>query len=158
MSTYRFTRANVDDTINLVYDFVVTYIRDKGYPPAVRDICAGVGIRSTSTIHGHLKRLQKQAGTDTSSASAVPLNIPDRMRADCLLRLRQVTWGRADSSEKTSNALSLSGWFSPMTEMFSPCVSEVTAWWALPFCTTIYVIVRKTKHASRATSSSHCRR
>ena len=32
MSTYRFTRANVDDTVNRVYDYIVEYIRREGYP------------------------------------------------------------------------------------------------------------------------------
>lgn len=78
MSTYRFTRANVEDTINLVYDFIVGYIRDKGYPPAVRDICAGVGIRSTSTIHGHLKRLQESGRIAYSSGKRRAITIPDQ--------------------------------------------------------------------------------
>ena len=53
----RFTRSNLDETIELIYDFLVQYIRKEGYPPSVREICLGVGIRSTSTIHAHLKRL-----------------------------------------------------------------------------------------------------
>ncbi|MEA4888311.1 MAG: transcriptional repressor LexA [Clostridiaceae bacterium] len=78
MSTYRFTRSNVDDTINQVYDFIVEYIRHEGYPPAVRDICAGVGIRSTSTIHGHLKRLQQSGRIEYSSGKRRAITIPDQ--------------------------------------------------------------------------------
>ncbi|NLB45074.1 MAG: transcriptional repressor LexA [Clostridiaceae bacterium] len=78
MSKYRFTRANVDDTVNTVYDFIVNYIREKGYPPAVRDICAGVGIRSTSTIHGHLKRLQESGRISYSSGKRRAITIPDQ--------------------------------------------------------------------------------
>ena len=59
MSDRRFTRSNIDETIDLVYNFVTDYIDTKGYPPSVRDICVGVGIHSTSTIHGHLKRLNE---------------------------------------------------------------------------------------------------
>ena len=36
-------------------------ILQKGYPPAVREICAAVDLRSTSTVHAHLEKLE-QAG------------------------------------------------------------------------------------------------
>lgn len=77
MSTYRFTRSNVDDTVNQIYVFIVDYIRREGYPPAVRDICAGVGIRSTSTIHGHLKRLQQSGRIEYSTGKRRAITIPD---------------------------------------------------------------------------------
>ena len=76
MSTYRFTRSNVDDTVNQIYDFIVDYIRREGYPPAVRDICVGVGIRSTSTIHGHLKRLQQAGRIEYSAGKRRAITIP----------------------------------------------------------------------------------
>lgn len=33
-------------------------IENKGYPPTVREIAADVGLASTSTVHGHLSRLE----------------------------------------------------------------------------------------------------
>ncbi len=78
MTTYPFTRSNVDDTVNRVYEYIVDYIRDKGYPPAVRDICAGVGIRSTSTIHSHLQRLQQQGKIVYSSGKRRAITIPEQ--------------------------------------------------------------------------------
>ena len=77
MTTYPFTRSNVDDTVNRIYDFVVDYIRDNGYPPAVRDICAGIGIRSTSTIHSHLQRLQQQGKIVYSAGKRRAITIPE---------------------------------------------------------------------------------
>ena len=76
MSTYRFTRANVDDTVNRIYDFIVDYIRHEGYPPAVRDICEGIGIRSTSTIHGHLRRLQQAGRIEYQAGKRRAITIP----------------------------------------------------------------------------------
>ena len=35
-------------------------IQEKGYPPSVREICEAVGLKSTSTVHGHLTRLEKK--------------------------------------------------------------------------------------------------
>lgn len=34
-------------------------ILENGYPPTVREIAAAVGLASTSTVHGHLSRLEK---------------------------------------------------------------------------------------------------
>lgn len=40
--------------------FIKQEIQDKGYPPSVREICEAVGLKSTSTVHGHLTRLEKR--------------------------------------------------------------------------------------------------
>ena len=32
-----------------ILDFIKSEIEEKGYPPSVREICAAVGLRSTST-------------------------------------------------------------------------------------------------------------
>lgn len=38
--------------------FIHEQIQKRGYPPAVREICEGVGLRSTSTVHAQLKKLE----------------------------------------------------------------------------------------------------
>lgn len=43
-----------------ILDFIKLEVKDKGYPPSVREICDGVGLKSTSTVHGHLTRLEKK--------------------------------------------------------------------------------------------------
>jgi repressor LexA len=43
-----------------IYNFLKTYTETKGYPPSVREICQAVSLKSTSTVHGHLKRLEKK--------------------------------------------------------------------------------------------------
>lgn len=40
-----------------VYDYVLAYIAEHGYPPAVREIGAALGLNSPSTVHFHLKHL-----------------------------------------------------------------------------------------------------
>ncbi|MDD2580101.1 MAG: transcriptional repressor LexA [Eubacteriales bacterium] len=77
MATYRFTRANVENTVNMIYDFIVEYIQREGYPPAVRDICNGVGIKSTSTIHGHLKRLQESGRIEYTAGKRRAITVPE---------------------------------------------------------------------------------
>ena len=43
-----------------IYNFLIEFTKSKGYPPSVRDICQAVSLKSTSTVHGHLKRLEKK--------------------------------------------------------------------------------------------------
>ena len=43
-----------------ILDFIAAQLRERGYPPSVREIGQAVGLASTSTVHAHLKTLQKQ--------------------------------------------------------------------------------------------------
>lgn len=49
---------DVSDKQLEIYEFLKIYTENKGYPPSVREICEAVNLRSTSTVHGHLKRLE----------------------------------------------------------------------------------------------------
>ncbi len=40
-----------------VYDYLVSFITDRGYPPSVREIGEALDLRSPSTVHFHLKHL-----------------------------------------------------------------------------------------------------
>jgi repressor LexA len=42
-----------------VFDFIRTYAREHGYPPAVRDIGRALGLASPSTVHAHLSKLER---------------------------------------------------------------------------------------------------
>lgn len=43
-----------------ILDYIKKVLRDKGYPPSVREICAAVELSSTSTVHSHLNNLEKK--------------------------------------------------------------------------------------------------
>ncbi|MGN9134904.1 transcriptional repressor LexA [Clostridium sp. HCP1S3_B4] len=49
-----------NDKQSEIYNFLKVYTETKGYPPSVREICEAVSLSSTSTVHGHLKRLEKK--------------------------------------------------------------------------------------------------
>lgn len=34
-------------------------LKDRGYPPTVRELCKSVGLKSTSTVQVHLTKLEK---------------------------------------------------------------------------------------------------
>ncbi len=42
-----------------IYDYVVGYVDDHGYPPTVREIGEAVGLASPSTVHAHLANLER---------------------------------------------------------------------------------------------------
>ena len=43
-----------------ILEYLKKEVREKGYPPSVREICEATGLKSTSTVHGHLSRLEKK--------------------------------------------------------------------------------------------------
>ena len=42
-----------------ILKFIETQMRDKHYPPSVREICAAVNLKSTSSAHAYLKKLEE---------------------------------------------------------------------------------------------------
>ncbi|MDF2539120.1 MAG: lexA [Herbinix sp.] len=42
-----------------ILEYLKTQIINKGYPPAVREICEAVKLKSTSSVHSHLETLEK---------------------------------------------------------------------------------------------------
>ena len=42
-----------------ILEFIKEEILKKGYPPAVREICEAVHLKSTSSVHSHLETLEK---------------------------------------------------------------------------------------------------
>lgn len=44
---------------NEILEYIKEQIIAKGYPPAVREICAAVHLKSTSSVHSHLETLEK---------------------------------------------------------------------------------------------------
>lgn len=43
-----------------ILNFIKEEVRTKGYPPSVREIGEAVGLASSSTVHGHLSRLEEK--------------------------------------------------------------------------------------------------
>ena len=43
----------------MILEFIKEHQVDKGYPPSVREICNYVNLKSTSSVHSHLNKLEK---------------------------------------------------------------------------------------------------
>lgn len=44
----------------MILDFIKIEVSKKGYPPSVREIAEAVGLASSSTVHGHLSRIESK--------------------------------------------------------------------------------------------------
>ena len=42
-----------------ILDYIKNEILNRGFPPAVREICEAVNLKSTSSVHAHLEALEK---------------------------------------------------------------------------------------------------
>lgn len=53
-------KQTIGTTRKKVYDFLVEFITENGYAPCLREICAGTGLNSTSSVYEHLMKLEKE--------------------------------------------------------------------------------------------------
>lgn len=81
-----------------VYDYLRDYQRERGFIPAIRDICAAMNLKSSSTAHFHLKNLEK-AGLITieagKSRAITLLDVPEAPDAQA-----QEDGGRVDAQAR----------------------------------------------------------
>ena len=49
--------ANLTKRDSEILDYIKSYMKENGTTPTIREICSGVGLYSTDTVHGHFKRL-----------------------------------------------------------------------------------------------------
>ncbi len=67
-----------------IYEYIIAFTDDHGYPPSVREIGEHVGLKSPSTVHFHLKGLQS-AGVITQAAGktrAISINDENQPKRD----------------------------------------------------------------------------
>lgn len=50
--------ANLTRRQQEIYDFILSFTNEHGYPPSVREIGSEVGLKSPSTVHFHMKALE----------------------------------------------------------------------------------------------------
>ena len=60
--------------------FIASYIEEHGYAPSYAEIAEGVGLKSKSSVHGHVKQLMEDGVLETDA----PLCSPRALRiASC---------------------------------------------------------------------------
>ncbi|WP_342509619.1 transcriptional repressor LexA [Sporosarcina sp. FSL K6-2383] len=66
-----------------ILSFIKAEVKKKGYPPSVREIGEAVGLASSSTVHGHLARLESKGfiRRDPTKPRAIEILDPDGLEA-----------------------------------------------------------------------------
>ena len=54
------SRSTITQKQQEILEYIKESILSRGYPPAVREICEAVHLRSTSSVHAHLETLEKK--------------------------------------------------------------------------------------------------
>ncbi len=80
--------AKLTDKDYRILDFIKSQLKQRGFPPTVREICAEIGLTSTATVQARLKKLEdnglivregnknrsiKIVGAENNSYTSVPL-------------------------------------------------------------------------------------
>src|SRR5699024_10837663 len=62
----------------MILDYIKKEVEDKGYPPSVREIAEAVGLASSSTVHGHLSRIENKGYIKRNPSKPRAIEILDK--------------------------------------------------------------------------------
>ena len=54
------SEGNITPKQKEILEYIKDQILTRGFPPAVREICEAVNLKSTSSVHSHLETLGKE--------------------------------------------------------------------------------------------------
>lgn len=60
-----------------VYDYIVEHTREYGYPPSVREIGEALDLRSPSTVHFHIKKLEELGYIEKGAGKGRAIRLKD---------------------------------------------------------------------------------
>ncbi|MEK7861300.1 MAG: transcriptional repressor LexA [Chloroflexota bacterium] len=62
-----------------ILEYIRETVADHGYPPTVREIAEAVGLASTSAVHHHLTKLEKDGRLQKQATRSRALTLPDSL-------------------------------------------------------------------------------
>ena len=68
-----------------ILEYIKDQIMNRGFPPAVREICEAVNLKSTSSVHAHLETLEKNGYIRRDPTKPRAIEILDDNFNICLL-------------------------------------------------------------------------
>lgn len=101
-----------NQSIERVYQYVKNYIKQNAMSPSVRDICIGSGLKSTSSVHTYLKKLDSMGKIEYRPGMRRAIIIKD-MDDDSSFTDDEVI--NNDANRKSSDVVKL------------PCIGKITA-------------------------------
>ena len=82
-----------------VFEYISDCVDKNGYAPSVRDICAAVGIKSTSSVHDYIRRLEMKGYIRKSSGKSRALSIENADAGDTGKMQRVPILGRVTAGQ-----------------------------------------------------------
>ena len=83
-----------------IYDYLVEYVADRGYPPTVREIGERVGLASPSTVHAHLATLEREGFIKRDPTKPRAIELPHARKAAALAAPSSLEAPAADGARK----------------------------------------------------------
>ena len=65
-----------------IYDYILTFADEHGYPPSVREISAAVNLKSPSTVHFHMKKLEAEGYIQKADGKTRAISLPHQAVAE----------------------------------------------------------------------------
>ncbi len=68
---------NLTEREREIFEYIKNNIKNEGYAPSVRDICNALGMKSTSTVHTYLARLEEKGVIQKSAGKSRTIRVDD---------------------------------------------------------------------------------
>lgn len=68
---------------NKIYEFIQDFIKTNKYAPTIREICQGVGLQSSNSVHGYLHRLRDEKMIDFKDSSPRTIVVLNTSQCKC---------------------------------------------------------------------------
>ena len=88
-----------------IYAFLKDYIASHGYPPTTREIMAGVGLRSTASVHYHLSELNRSGAIEMDGGKNRAISLGAEAAPQGVPLIGVVTAGQPSSPWRISRAM-----------------------------------------------------
>ncbi len=86
-------RMTKEESRTKILSFIREEIQSKGYPPSVREICQAVGFKSTSSVHAHLRDLEREGLLRRDATKPRAMELTDNPRGRIVPLVGRVTAG-----------------------------------------------------------------
>lgn len=108
-----------------ILDYIKQSVRERGYPPSVREIGKAVGLSSSSTVHGHLARLEAKGliRRDPTKPRAIEILDSNPLLEDINVRKVPVV-GRVTAGQPITAIENIDDFF-PLPENIAPSGDHV---------------------------------
>lgn len=72
--------ANLTRKQQQIYDYILSFTMEHGYPPSVREIGSAMGLKSPSTVHFHMKGLEEAGVIVKAEGKTRAISLPGMAR------------------------------------------------------------------------------